>query len=120
VSSNLLPRHHQVATLKAYTRTLGCSNLVVIGSKWVAGWVAGWVARKPLSYAFFMVGGSRCSSFLKKSVHTRKEQGNVCRTLNRDKLLHLLPRRGGSGVIVTLEIGVNYVNCVNGWRGGAA
>jgi hypothetical protein len=116
VSSNLLPRRTQVATLKVYTRTLGCSNLVVIGSKWVAGWVAGWVSRKPLSYAFFMVGGSRGSSLLKKSVHTRKEQGNVYRTLNRDKLLHLLPRRGGSGMILTVEFGVN---CVNGWRGEA-
>ncbi len=97
MSSRLLPRHTQVATLEVSTHALRCSNLEAVGSRWVAGWVAAWYLLIRLIYALFDVGGSRCSSFIQSSTLEERRGGErekyTYKYLNRDKLLHLLPLR---------------------------
>ena len=63
MSSKLLPGHAQVATSKAFTHARGYSNLVLAGSRRVAGWVAGWVGKIPFTSGFEVLAGSRCSTF---------------------------------------------------------
>lgn len=67
-----------------------------VGSRWVAGWVAGCYLQISLIYALYRVSGSRCSSFIQSSAleekREQREREYTYRDLNRDKLLHLLPR----------------------------
>ena len=75
VSSRLLPRGAQVATLEAFTHEGAGSNLAPAGSSWVAGWVAGCIERISLTYGAKKLTGSRCSTFFNKLCVKKKREG---------------------------------------------
>ena len=93
MSSTLLPRRPQVATLIWGVSSQIGSKLPPLGSRRVAAWVAAWVAEVTLTYGFQGLRGSRGSSFLNKlRVKEKEKEGREYKGNNRDKLLHLLPR----------------------------
>ena len=91
MSSRLLPRCTQVATLACGPKLGEGSNLPSPSSKWVAGWVAGWADAFWPTYEVFSIEGSKGSNFLIK-LRMRERSMKTHRDNNRNNLLHLLPR----------------------------